>query len=188
MKRRVCLAALILLLTLAFAGCGGEEAPEEEPEVAEAPVEEEAPPEEEAPSEDAEAPAEEPAAETPEEEDAEMRMKIGDTYVTVEWEKNESVAALRALTAEGPLAIEMSMYGGFEQVGAIGQRLPSSDVQTKTKAGDIVLYQSDQLVVFYGANSWAYTRLGHVTDQDAAGMAALLGNGDVTITIEGGER
>ena len=85
MRRRVCLAALILLLALAFAGCGGEEVPEEEPEVAEAPVEEEAPPEEEAPSEDAEAPAEEPAAETPEEEDAEMRMKIGDTYVTVEW-------------------------------------------------------------------------------------------------------
>ena len=180
MKRRVCLAALILLLALTFAGCGGEEAPAEEPEVAEAPADEEAPPEE--------TPAEEPAAETPEEEDAEMRMKIGDTYVTVEWEKNESVAALRALTAEGPLTIEMSMYGGFEQVGAIGQRLPSSDAQTKTKAGDIVLYQSDQLVVFYGANSWAYTRLGHVTDQDAAGMAALLGNGDVTITIEGGER
>lgn len=170
MRRRVCLAALILLLALAFAGCGGAEAPADE----------------EAPSE--ETPAEEPAAETPEEEDAEMRMKIGDTYVTVEWEKNESVAALRALTAEGPLAIDMSMYGGFEQVGAIGQRLPSSDAQTKTKAGDIVLYQSDQLVVFYGANSWAYTRLGHVTDQDAAGMAALLGNGDVTITIEGGER
>ena len=182
MRRRVWLAALILLLVLVLTACGGAE----EPEVAEAPAEEEALPDEEAPPE--ETPAEEPAAEAPEEEDAEMRMKIGDTYVTVEWEKNESVAALRALTAEGPLAIEMSMYGGFEQVGAIGQRLPSSDVQTKTKAGDIVLYQSDQLVVFYGANSWAYTRLGHVTDQDAAGMAALLGNGDVTITIEGGER
>ena len=77
----------------------------------------------------------------------------------------------------------MSMYGGFEQVGPVGTRLPSSDAQTRTSAGDIVLYSSSQIVVFYGSNSWAYTRLGHITDQDPAGMAALLGNGDVKITI-----
>ena len=82
-----------------------------------------------------------------------------------------------------PLVIQMSMYGGFEQVGPIGQRLPSDDVQTTTAAGDIVLYSSSQIVVFYGSNSWAYTRLGHITDQDASAMATLLGNGDVTITI-----
>ncbi|MBQ7565611.1 MAG: hypothetical protein IJT18_00690, partial [Oscillospiraceae bacterium] len=38
-------------------------------------------------------------------------------------------------------------------------------------------------VVFYGSNSWAYTRLGHVTDKTAAEMAELLGNGNVTIEI-----
>ena len=111
-----------------------------------------------------------------------MRMMIGETPVTVAWEDNESVAALRALAAEG-LTIDMSMYGGFEQVGPVGTRLPSSDVQTRTSAGDIVLYSSSQIVVFYGSNSWAYTRLGHITDRDPAGMAALLGSGDVKITI-----
>ena len=112
-----------------------------------------------------------------------LQMKIGGTAVRVNWENNRSVEALKALCENSPLVIQMSMYGGFEQVGPIGTRLPSGDVQTKTTAGDIVLYSSNQLVVFYGSNSWAYTRLGHITDQDAEGMAALLGNGDVTVTI-----
>ena len=112
-----------------------------------------------------------------------MRMMIGETPVTVAWEDNESVAALKALAAEG-LTIEMSMYGGFEQVGAIGRSLPRSDVQTTTVSGDIVLYSGDQLVVFYGSNAWAYTRLGHITDQTPEQMEALLGNGDVTIHID----
>ena len=103
--------------------------------------------------------------------------------VAVDWENNESVEALKNLCAETPLVIQMSMYGGFEQVGPVGTRLPSSDVQTRTSAGDIVLYSSSQIVVFYGSNSWAYTRLGHITDRDPAGMAALLGSGDVKITI-----
>ena len=68
-------------------------------------------------------------------------------------------------------------------MGSIGQRLPSSDKQTTTSSGDIVLYSSSQLVVFYGSNSWAYTRLGRITDQTPQEMKDLLGNGDVTITL-----
>ena len=76
----------------------------------------------------------------------------------------------------------MSMYGGFEQVGPIGQSIARADQQTTTRPGDIVLYSGNQIVVFYGSNSWAYTRLGHVdlTEQE---MAELIGNGDVSITI-----
>ena len=117
-----------------------------------------------------------------EEEASMMQMKIGDTPVTVAWEENESVAALKELAANG-LTIQMSMYGGFEQVGSIGQRLPSHDVQTSTSSGDIVLYSSNQLVVFYGSNSWAYTRLGHITDKSMEEMRELLSHGDVTITL-----
>ena len=112
-----------------------------------------------------------------------LTMKIGETQVVVTWEENESVDALRRIVREGPLVIPMSMYGGFEQVGPIGQSLPRNDVQTSTMAGDIVLYAGDQLVVFYGSNAWAYTRLGHITDPDAEGLAELLGAGDAEITI-----
>ena len=125
---------------------------------------------------------------TTEEGDNDMQMMIGETPVTVAWEDNASVEALRALAegllpAEEGLTIEMSMYGGFEQVGAIGQSLPRDDQQTTTVSGDIVLYAGNQLVVFYGSNSWAYTRLGHITDQTPEQMKVLLGSGDVTITL-----
>ena len=111
-----------------------------------------------------------------------MKMRIGDTPVEVAWESNESVDALKELAQSG-LTIPMSMYGGFEQVGPIGRRLPSQDEQTNTSSGDIVLYSSSQLVVFYDSNSWAYTRLGHITDKTPEEMRALLGRGDVIITI-----
>ena len=122
-----------------------------------------------------------------EESEKMLQMTIGETLVDVEWEDNGSVEALKELCQEGPLTIRMSMYGGFEQVGSIGQSLPRDDNQTTTQAGDIVLYSGDQIVVFYGSNSWAYTRLGHITDKSAQEMAELLGNGDVTITIEMGK-
>jgi hypothetical protein len=123
-------------------------------------------------------------AETSEGQEAEaMKLWIGETAVSVAWEDNDAVRALRKLVAEQPLTIEMSMYGGFEQVGSIGTDLPRNDTQTTTQAGDIVLYAGDQMVVFYGSNSWAYTRLGRVTDKTAGEMAELLSGGDVTITV-----
>jgi len=112
-----------------------------------------------------------------------LQMMINDTAVQVEWENNESVQDLRELCTDQQLNIPMSMYGGFEQVGAIGKALPRNDKQTSTNAGDIVLYSGNQMVVFYGSNSWAYTRLGRIIDKTASEMAELLGNGDVTITL-----
>lgn len=111
-----------------------------------------------------------------------MTLKIGETKVPVSWENNPSVEDLRKLL---PLTIEMSMYGGFEQVGSIGQEIVSNDEQTKTEPGDIVLYSGDQIVIFYGNNSWAYTRLGHVNLSQEE-MADLLAHGDVVITISAG--
>ena len=112
-----------------------------------------------------------------------MRLSIGDLAVSVEWETNEAVEALRTLVKEKPLTVSMSMYGGFEQVGSLGADLPRNDVQTTTQAGDIVLYSGNRIVISYGSNSWAYTRLGRITDQSAADLAELLGSGDVAITL-----
>ena len=125
----------------------------------------------------------EPEGETDMSAQTYLQMKIGETLAEVEWEDNGSVEALKELCRETPLTIQMSMYGGFEQVGSIGQSLPREDSQTTTQAGDIVLYSGNQIVVFYGSNAWAYTRLGHITDKSAADLEELLGNGDVTLTL-----
>lgn len=119
-----------------------------------------------------------------EQKEMSILMKINDEAVTVAWEENESVAALKEILLEQSLSIQMSMYGGFEQVGPFGTSLPRNDKQTTTQAGDIVLYSGNQMVVFYGSNSWAYTRLGKITDKSEMELEELLGNGDVTITLE----
>lgn len=110
-----------------------------------------------------------------------LMMKIGETAVDVTWEENASVEELRELAMSG-LTISMSMYGGFEQVGPIGKNISRDDKQTTTSAGDIVLYAGNQLVIFYGSNSWAYTKLGKINLQEKE-LKQLLGNGDVTATL-----
>ena len=113
----------------------------------------------------------------------ELKMQINGETVSVAWEDNESVSALRELAAESPVTIQMSMYGGFEQVGFIGRGLARNDERIMTEAGDIVLYSGNQIVVFYGSNTWAYTRLGHITDKTPSELTVLLGNGNVKLVL-----
>ncbi len=115
------------------------------------------------------------------EEKETMIMEINNKAVDVTWEENASVEELKGLAQTG-LTIAMSMYGGFEQVGSIGKSIVSDDKQTVTKPGDIVLYSSDKIVVFYGSNSWSYTRLGKI-NMSQNELEQLLGNGDVTVTL-----
>lgn len=179
------LAGALLVLALSACGTGAERAagPVSTPSAAAAApdpgMEAEAP----GAAQDAAENEKTPDGEAPAEEGTIMlRMTIGETPVEVDWEENASVEALKELCREQPLTVAMSMYGGFEQVGSLGTSLPRNDVQTTTGSGDIVLYSGDQVVLFYGTNAWAYTRLGHVSDPDAD-MEAMLGHGDVTVTF-----
>ena len=108
-----------------------------------------------------------------------MKLIIDDKVVPVTWEQNASTAALQKFL---PLTIKMSPYGGFEQVGAIGQNIVSADTQLTTQYGDIVLYAGNKLVIFYGSNSWAYTRLGHI-DMSKQELTALLNRDGVTVQL-----
>lgn len=113
-----------------------------------------------------------------------LELKINDTAVTVNWENNASVRALHELVQNAPLTINMSPYGGFEQVGSLGTSITRNDVQTTTQPGDIVLYSGNQIVIFYGSNSWAYTRLGKISGMSDQEIKELLKGNNVTVTIE----
>ena len=108
-----------------------------------------------------------------------MKLAIGETEVPVTWENNASVADLQKNL---PLTIRMSQYGGFEQVGSIGRSIVRDDQEITTHYGDIVLYAGNQIVIFYGSNSWAYTRLGHINLSQQE-MTELLSKHDVSIAI-----
>ena len=111
-----------------------------------------------------------------------LTLTINGREVPVTWENNDSVTALSELSSDG-LTVNMSMYGGFEQVGSLGSSIPENDKQTSTSYGDIVLYQGNQIVIFYGSNSWSYTRLGHI-NLSRSEMTDLLSDGDVTINLK----
>lgn len=113
--------------------------------------------------------------------DRKVIVEVNGSRFTATLENNEAVDALVEMMREKPVTIQMSDYAGFEKVGPLGTSLPTSSRQTTTQAGDIVLYQGDQIVIFYGSNSWSYTRLGKI--DDLTGWKDALGNGDVTLTF-----
>ena len=113
-----------------------------------------------------------------------MKLYINETQLNVDWEENESVSALRNLCKKTPYKVQMSMYGGFEQVGSLGRPLPRKDVKMETRSGDVVLYSGSEIVIFYGSNTWSYTKLGRITNKTQEELTELLSNGDVVLTIE----
>lgn len=128
-------------------------------------------------------PTEPEPTEEPTTVNTELKMYINNIPVTVEWEDNESTEALKEAVKNDPLTIQMSMYGGFEQVGSLGMNLPRNDTRITTGPGDVILYSGNQMVVFYGSNTWAYTRLGHITGKTQEELTDLLSNGSVIITL-----
>lgn len=109
-------------------------------------------------------------------------LMINGAVVPVIWEENPSVWELSEHAAQKAIQIEMSMYGGWEQVGSLGYSVSRNDVQLTAKNGDIMLYSGNQIVLFYGENSWAYTKLGHTTLPEEE-VTSLLSRGAVRITL-----
>lgn len=160
MKKKVfSLLFLLLSTSVLMAGCGSQESS--------------------APSQE----AENKKSEWVEEENGEMKMNVnvnGQDF-TATLEQNSAVSALVQMMENGPVTLQLSDYAGFEKVGPLGQSLPASNSQTTTQSGDIVLYQGNQIVMFYGSNSWSYTRIGRI--DDLTGWEEALGSGDVTVTL-----
>ena len=93
---------------------------------------------------------------------------------------NSSAMAFYELLEKGPVTIKMTDYGNFEKVGPLGTKLPRNDTQITTQAGDIILYQGNQITIYYDTNSWNFTRLGKVDGVTQAGLKKILGKGNVT--------
>ncbi len=95
---------------------------------------------------------------------------------------NSSAQAFAELLKSGPLTVSAHDYGSFEKVGDLGTSLPRNDEQITTSPGDIILYQGDQITVYYAENSWSFTRLGRI--DDPSGLREALGDGVVDITFQ----
>ncbi len=114
-----------------------------------------------------------------------MYIQIGNTVWTATLEDNPSVAAWRELLNKGPLTVEMSDYGGFEKVGSIGAALTQTNREITARPGDIILYQGSSVTIYYGENSWNFTRLGHIDGITESELRKVLkaGSGNISVTF-----
>jgi len=116
-----------------------------------------------------------------EEEATMIQIEIGDTILTAVPEDNSSAEAFLALLHEQPIKVQMSDYAGMEKVGALGTDLPRNDTQISVGAGDVILYQGNQITIYYGTNSWNFTKLAHIEDATKESLLEVLGAGDVDV-------
>lgn len=121
------------------------------------------------------------AGDTSSEEDAMLKITVGEQEFLATFEDNSSAREFQELLAQGPLTVEMEDYGGFEKVGALGSTLTRNDQRITTQPGDVILYQGNQITIYYGTNTWSFTRLARITD--LAGLTEALGDGTVQVTF-----
>lgn len=110
-----------------------------------------------------------------------MKITVGDQELLATFADNSSAEEFRELLSQGPLTIEMEDYGGFEKVGPLGTTLTRNDTRITTEPGDVILYQGNQITIYYGTNSWSFTRLARI--DDPSGLQEVLGEGTVSVTF-----
>lgn len=112
-----------------------------------------------------------------------INLTVGDKTMTATLVDNSATRVLASMLSQAPIVIEMDDYGGFEKVGELPQSLPTSNSHITTQPGDIMLYQGRNIVIFYGSNSWSYTRLGKIDGATAESIRQFLGNGNVSVNL-----
>lgn len=113
---------------------------------------------------------------------------INDNRLEIELSQNIAVNALLERLKESDITYTARDYGGFEKVGSIGVSLPTSDTNINAEAGDVMLYQGNQIVMFYCENRYSYTRIGRIKGYSTAQLKSILnaegGNIQVTLSLD----
>ena len=108
---------------------------------------------------------------------------VGDETLIIKPEDNSSAEALIELLKRGDIAVAMHDYGGFEKVGSLGASIPTNDERITTEPGDLILYQGNQITIYYDTNTWNFTRLGKVQDLTSEQIRKVLGDGDPVVVF-----
>lgn len=114
-----------------------------------------------------------------------IKITVSGKTLPVKIEDNEATKALVAALSEASITYEANDYGGFEKVGPLGLTLPANNSQITTQPGDVILYSGNQIVLFYGSNTWSYTRLGKIQYESLDELKSFLkaGEGIISVTL-----
>ena len=117
-------------------------------------------------------------------QDAQLVARVGESQLRISLADNSSAEALvEKLQSEGPITVDAHDFSNFEKVGDLPWSLPTNDEQITTSAGDVILYQGNKLTIYYGQNSWNFTRLGVIEGATKDQLIAVLGDGNVSIEL-----
>lgn len=114
-------------------------------------------------------------------EESILKIRIGEQELDADFADNPSAEAFRQLLQQGPVTVDMTDYGGFEKVGSLGTSITTSDTRITTEPGDIILYQGNQITIYYGTNTWNFTRLAKI--RDTTDLKEKLGEGRIQVTF-----
>lgn len=112
-----------------------------------------------------------------------IQITVGEVTLLAAPEDNSSAEAFLALLQEQPITVQMSDYAGMEKVGSLGTNLPRNDTQISVGAGDVILYQGNQITIYYGTNSWSFTKLAVIEGATKESLLEVLGTRDVEVTF-----
>ena len=117
-----------------------------------------------------------------------MNITINGKTVSCQLVENSSTRALLAQLEKGDITYEADDYGNFEKVGYIGFSLPQNNESITTTAGDVILYQGNNICLYYGSNSWSFTRLGKIEGMSRDEIKTFLnaGGGSIEVTLSSG--
>ena len=110
-------------------------------------------------------------------------ISAGGKQLEVQMEDNESARELKEALSDGNISVRMSRNGGFEQYGDIGRKLTSNDTRITAGSGDVILYNSRYLCIFYGSNTYRYTKIGKIQGMSNDELKNLLSKKDLPMTL-----
>ena len=102
-------------------------------------------------------------------------------YATLE--DNSAAAGFMEKLSREAIEVNMHDYGNFEKIGPLPWSLPRNDMSITTEPGDVILYQGDQITIYYDRNACDLTRLAKIEDVTREELLEAFGDGDVTVAF-----
>ena len=121
---------------------------------------------------------------------AEKQTTMDKMYITIDGQTqavtlvdNQATKTLVEKLRQTPVTVTLNSSGGFEIWGTLGFSLPTNNEQINAQPGDVILYNGSNICIFYGTNSWSYTRLGKIDGLSESELRTFLKAGESNISV-----